>query len=218
MQRLHLRLGRARDHRPGLGRGGKQRGGLAANDLQIDRLIGRQILRGGQLQNLALGNRGRGVGQDAEYPQISGFDHQLKAAGKKVITHQNRRFIVPQQIGRRPPAPLGAFIDDVVMQQGRGMDKLDRGGQMDMEGAGIAAQIGRRQRQHRAQALAARLDQMRGHFGDARGMLRCHPRPDELRNLPHLARQKFCQTVLRHCSDLVQSHPQFLAHPRPLDS
>ena len=68
----------------------------------------------------------------------------------------------------KPPAPLCAFVDHVVMQQGRGVNELYRGGQMHVEGAVIAAQARRRQGQHRAQALAAGLDQMRGHFGDTR--------------------------------------------------
>lgn len=136
--------------------------------MQIDAFIRLQILRCGELKHLALGNRGRGIGQDLQNAHVVRVCHQLERAGEKVIADQNRRFVVPQQVGGRATASLGTFIDHVVMQQRRGMDEFDSRGEMHVIGTVITTGLGRRQRQHRTQAFAARLDQMRGHFGNPR--------------------------------------------------
>ena len=49
-----------------------------------------------------------------------------------------------------------AFVDHVVVQQRCGMHELDGSRELDMAVARIARQAGHRQRQHRAQPLAAR--------------------------------------------------------------
>ena len=115
MQRADMRLGRAGDHRSRLGCGGKERRRFAAHHLQVDGLVGVQILRCRQLQHLTLGNCRRSVREDVQHAQAAGLDHQLKAAGKEVVANQNRRLVVPEQVGRRPPAPLCAFIDHIVV-------------------------------------------------------------------------------------------------------
>ncbi len=50
-------------------RGGKQGGGLAAHDLDVDVFGSGKISGGGQLQHLAFGDGGRGIGEDVEHPQ-----------------------------------------------------------------------------------------------------------------------------------------------------
>ena len=54
------------------------------------------------------------------------------------------------------------------MQQRRGMHELNRSGQLDMAVAAVAGQRRAGDRQHRAQALAARADQVIGDCGDHR--------------------------------------------------
>src|SRR6266436_6444073 len=63
-------------------------------------------------------------------------------------------------------APQFAFVDHVVMQQGGGMHEFHGGGELDMPVAGIAGEMGHRQRQHRPQPLAARRNQVVGHLRD----------------------------------------------------
>jgi hypothetical protein len=83
------------------------------------------------------------------------------------------------------------------MQKRGGVDELHRGGQLLVVGAGIAAQPRRGQRQHRAQALAAGLDQMRRHLGDAGGVFAGHPRPDQRVHRGHVFGQGGGKPVLR---------------------
>ena len=61
-----------------------------------------------------------------------------------------------------------ALVDDVVVQQRRRMNELDRGGEADMALAAIAAHAGRQQRQDRPHALAAGLRQVLGQLRDQR--------------------------------------------------
>ena len=149
------------------------------------------------MQHLALGNRGRGVRQDLQHAHDAGIGHQLEGAGQQVIAHEHAGLVVPQQVCRGPPAPLLAFIDHVVMQQRRGMDELHRCGQMDVIGPAIAAELRRRQRQHRPQPLAAGLDQMRGDLGDARRVARGHAFADQIVDRRHFRRKLARQAVHR---------------------
>ena len=204
--RAHMILGRARQHRARLGRGGKQRRGLAANDLEVDALVRAQVLRGGQLQHLALGDGRGGIGQDRQHAQAARLDHQLKGAGKEVIAHQHAGLVVPQQVRRGPPAALGAFVHHVVMQERCRVDEFHRRGQMHRIGPVVAAQLGCGQHQHRAQALAARFDQMRGDLGYARGVFAGHALADQHVHRGHAPCQMGGQFLVRLACAVIQTH------------
>ena len=138
------------------------------------------------MQHLALCNRGGGIGKDRQHAHVIRLGHQLEAAREKVIAHQHRRFVIPQQVGRRPPATLRAFIDHIVVQQGRGVNEFYRGGKVHVVGAVIAAQTRRSEGQHRAQPLAACLYQMGRDLGDARRMFRRHAVADQIVHRGHI--------------------------------
>ena len=63
-QRAYLGLGAFGDDAANLAGGLEQSGGLATDDLKISVLRGGDVHRGAQLQHLALGDHGSGVGQD----------------------------------------------------------------------------------------------------------------------------------------------------------
>ena len=142
------------NHGTNLTGGSKQHGGLAANNLEIGRLIGGQIAGGVQLHDLALGDGGRCLRQDAQHLERAIGDHQLKCAGEQEVADQNAGLVAEYLIGRGLTAPLRALIDHIVMEQGRGMDELDTGSEAIMPVTGIVAQIGTGEGQQRAQALA----------------------------------------------------------------
>ena len=196
-QRRDLRLGRARDHAPHLGRGGEQRRRLAAHDAQID-LFGRgEVLRRRQLQHLALGDGGRGIREDREHPGRARLGHELEGAGKEIVAHKHARLVVPEQVRRRTAAAGAAFVHHIVVQERRGMDELDRGGEADVMVAPIAAEPRRRERQDRPHPLAARPHQMRRHLGDAGGVLGRHARPDRGIDRREIVREMRRQPVER---------------------
>ena len=64
------------------------------------------------------------------------------------------------------------------MQQSRGVDELDGGGERDVAVAAIAAQPGAAEGQHRAQPLAAGRDDMPGELRDQRHRA-VHPLDDQ---------------------------------------
>jgi len=83
------------------------------------------------------------------------------------------------------------------------MNKLDRCGQFDVVIAAIAAQMRRRQRQHRAHALAARFHEMGGDFRDARRMFRRHTRTDQRIDRVHIRAQIGSQSVMRFAAHFI---------------
>ena len=66
------------------------------------------------------------------------------------------------------------MVDHIVVQQRRGVNELDRCGQIMMRGPLIAQQARARERQHRPHALAAARYQVPGQLGD-QGDARLHP-------------------------------------------
>jgi len=101
---------------------------------------------------------------------------------------------------------LAAFVDDVVVQKGRGVDELDRCSQMDVELPAVGGKPRRRLWPLRPSALAAGLDQMRRHLGYARRVLGHHPRPDQRIHRAQILAEKFAETVVRFLRRFVEAH------------
>ena len=163
MPEVHAELGQRRrlarrpigHHGAHLAGGGEQRGGLALDHLQVARLRRGQVVLGDKLQHLALGDRRRGPREDAEYDQRAVLHHQLEGACEQEVADQHRGLIAEHRIRRGQPAPQQALVHHVVVQQRRGMDELDAGGELHVPVAGVAAQPRRGEREQRAQPLAA---------------------------------------------------------------
>ena len=194
------------NHATNLGCRRKERRSFAAYHLQIDRFISRQILRCGQLQHLALCNCGRGIGEDIQHAQRAGFNHQLEGPRKQIVAHQDRAFVVPQKIRGWAAPALGAFINHIVMQKRRGVNEFNRGGQMDVIGAVIAAKLCRGQGQQWTQTLAACTDQMRCHLGDARRMFAGHACGNQRVHLGHFPAQQSGEGLMWFMRCVIQTH------------
>ena len=173
-QRPDLLARSAGDQAAHLGGRREEGGGLAADDLFVARGVGREIARGGELENLALGDHGGGVGKHAQHRERSGLDHELERTGEEIVAHQHARLVVPEDVRGGAPAPLGALVDDVVVEERRGVDEFHRGGELDMVLARIAVEPRPGEGEHRPQALAAGLDEMGGDRRDARRVLGRH--------------------------------------------
>ncbi len=132
-----LRFGDDRRHPAG---GGEQRGGLGADDLEIMVFVGVDLALGGQLVDLALGDHRGGVAEDLEHLEAAVLDHQLERAAEQEIADQHARRIAPDEVGGALAAAQARAVDDVVVQQRRGVDELDRGGELVMARARIAEQ------------------------------------------------------------------------------
>ena len=103
----------------------------------------------------------------------------LKERAKQVVADKHGGLVVPEKVGRGPPAPLRAFVDDVVVQKRGGVDELDGGGEAVVILAPVAKEIGGGEGQHGADTLAAGVDEVGGYFGDAGGVFRRHAFADQ---------------------------------------
>ena len=116
-----------------------------------------------QLQYFAFGDQVGGVGENAHHAHVVGLDHHLERTRIQEIADQHAGGIAPQRIRGLASAAQVRFVDDVVVQQGRGVDEFDHGGEQDMFASAIAGRLRRQQYQHRPQAFAAAADDV---FGD----------------------------------------------------
>ena len=67
------------------------------------------------------------------------LDHHLEGLAQEKIADQDAGLIAPKHPRGRLAATQIALVDDVIVEQGRGMHELDRGGELDMPFAAIAA-------------------------------------------------------------------------------
>src|SRR3546814_13042456 len=78
---------------------------------------------------LALGDYRRGVGEDAQHVQRAVGNHELERAAEQEVADQHARLVAPHRVGGGKAAAQVAGVDHVVMQQGGGVDELDKGGE-----------------------------------------------------------------------------------------
>ena len=69
------------------------------------------------------------------------LDHHLERLAEQEIADQDARLVAPQHAGGELAAPHFALVDDVVVQQRRGVHEFDGGGELDVAVAGIAGEI-----------------------------------------------------------------------------
>ena len=168
IERFLLDPGPVGDDRADAAGGGEECRRLRPDDVEIGGLAGLGVVGGDQLGDLSLGDHRGRRGQDIEDLQRAVLDHELEGPAEQEIADQNAGLVAPDRVGRGQPAAQIAFVDDVVMKQRRGVDKLDDRGEAEMAVAAIAAEPGRGQCQHRAQALAAGRHDMAGKLGNQR--------------------------------------------------
>ena len=162
-------------------------------------LLGRAgVVRGDQLQHLALGDDGRGGGEDVEHAQAAVGDHELEGAAEQEVADQDRRLVAPDRVGRGRAAAQAAVVDHVVVQQRGGVDELDAGGEGKLPRAAIAAQAGGQQRQDRPHPLAAGRDDVAGQLRD-QADLALHPVEDDPVDLLELAVDERADAVELGC-------------------
>ena len=84
--------------------------------------------------------------------------HQLERARVKEVSDEHARRIAENRVGRVVAAAQRGFVDDIVVQQRRGMDHFDHRRERMLMRIAIAAGLGDQQQQRRTQPLAASGD------------------------------------------------------------
>ena len=146
---LLLGLRAAGDDGADAARRGEELRRLGVDHFEIGGFGGRDVVRGDELQHLAFGDDRRGARQDRQHRQRPVLDHQLESAAEEKIADQHRGLVAPDGIRGGEAAAQIAVVDDIVMQQGGGVDEFDRGGEGDVAIAAIAAEPGGGEGEHR---------------------------------------------------------------------
>ena len=107
------------------------------------------------MHHLALGDDRGGIGQDIQRPQRADLDHHLERLAEQEIADEDARLVAPFHPRRDLAAAHLALVDDVVVEQRRGVHELDGGGEFNVAVPGITRETGHRQRQHGAKPFSA---------------------------------------------------------------
>ena len=121
---------------------------------------------GDELQDFAFCDGRGGLGEDCEDFQGAVGDHQLEGAGEEEVANEDGGLVAEDGVGAGETAAEEAFIDDVVMQEGGGVDEFDAGGERDMANALVAAHACGCEGQERAEALSTGGDDVGGELWD----------------------------------------------------
>ena len=160
--------GHVREHGRDLRAGFEQLRGLAVDDLEVALLGGVRVARVHQLQHLALGDDVGGLRHDLHHRLPPEGGHHLEGARVDEITDQHARLVAEHPVGGIAPAAQRGAVDDVIVQQRRGVDELDERRGLDVRLPLRLAGAGGEHDQHRAQALAAAGDDVLGDLVDER--------------------------------------------------
>ena len=129
-------------------------GGLVFDDAQILRLGNEWISVVIQLQYFAFGHLAARFRQDFVDPLIAKADDMADRLGIEVIADENADLIAPHLARRLTAASQVGVIDDIVMQERGGMNKLDETGEDKRVFSGIAAETGAQGQQQRSNTFA----------------------------------------------------------------
>ena len=128
--------------------------------------VRRRVLGGCELHHFAFGDDGCRIRQDAKHGQRADVDQHAECLAQQEVADQDACLVAPDHArGLFAPSRI-AFIDDVVVKQRCGVHELDGGRDAHLLAAFVADQLGGRDSEHRAQPLAARIDQVVGQFRD----------------------------------------------------
>jgi hypothetical protein len=142
-----------------------------------------------QLQHFAFGDLVGGVGEQAHHAHVVGLDHHLERTRIEEVADEHARGVAPERIRGLAPAPQVGLVDDVVVQQRRGMDEFHDGGEQHVIVAAIASRLRRQQHEHRPQALAAAADDVLGNLVDQHDV-GGQPRADQAVHARHVGRRQ----------------------------
>ena len=119
-----------------------------------------------ELEQLALRHAADRVREDPEDVEVAVLDDHRRGPGVQEVAGQHGATVAPDRVGGGTPATQLGEIDDVIVEQGRGVEQLDRGTDLDAARSGVAAQLGAEQQQGRAQPLATGAEHVLAHQRD----------------------------------------------------
>ncbi len=162
--------------RPRLAGPGEQYGALSLDDLEIETLADIDVEAAFELQEFALGDALDRGGKDLEDFDAAILDDHRRGPGIEEVPGQDGPLVAPDRIRGGPAPAQGRGVHDVVVEQGRGVQQFDRGGDPDASRPRIITEFRRQQEQGGAQAFASGAQQMGAQFGE-QGQIRMQLAP-----------------------------------------
>ena len=146
----------------------EQRGRLAGDDLEVVVEAHRRIVAEAPLHDLAFGERDARLGRPGDELGVEAAA-DLEGAAEEEIARDEGLTDAELVSRRRAPAAHVVAVDDVVVQQARGVDELAGDRDVHRVSHHVAAAGAEHQQGHRRpDALAAAADQVIGDLGEAR--------------------------------------------------
>ena len=159
------RLAHIREHRAQAHGDAEEARGLA-----IDQVVvlgfGDQAAEGLGLQQLALDHLLGEADEQVEHLEVALLERDAEGLHVEPVAGEHAAGVAPGGVGGGPAAAGVGRVDDVVVDQGGGVDHLHYGAQPDAATAAIAKSARRQQQQGGPDALAAAFAQVAGDFGD----------------------------------------------------
>ena len=113
-----------------------------------------------QLQGLSLREQRRRVGHQSKNIQIARIYHQIQRAAQQEISCQDARGIPPELLRRRSISTFLLCVHNVVVQERRAVDELNRSSKLAYRLSLRPAQPRRGQRQQRTKSLPTSRQQV----------------------------------------------------------
>ena len=155
LERLLLIAGHLGQHAADLRAAAEEKGGLAAHDVEVLVLgnAGIAVLR--QLVQLALDHVQGDVAQGADDFELVVRQRHRHRLDVQIVAEQHGDVVAPPRVHGQPPAAEVRVVDDVVVDERRGVDELDDGGVEDRPIAGVTDEARGHQQDRRPDPLAA---------------------------------------------------------------
>ena len=148
-------VGVAVGHHGAAGAGGREeRRRLAVNAAVVVAHRARVGVEGGDvLRELALGHHHQRVGEESDDADVAGARDQLGGVREHVVAEHDGGRIAECRVGRHVPAPRVGGINHIVVDERRGVQQLNRGGQRNLLVGVIVAKAAAEQRDRGSKAL-----------------------------------------------------------------
>ena len=157
------------------------------NDLNVISLRHRRIAVVVQLEDFAFRHLLAGFREYFIDPLTAEFDHLAHGLGIEIIADEDANLISPNFSGCSTSSSDLGIIHNIIVEEGRGMDKLDQTAELMMFPAGVAAETRTEEKEERADALAPAVENMRCDSvdeGDTGGQVGMDPNLNPLKLTP----------------------------------
>ena len=107
--------------------GREERGGFAANDVEVDLLGDVEASGFFDLEEFALAHFAHGARGDLQQVKRLDFDRSEQAARQQVVSNKHGDLFLPERLDAEHATSKGAFVDHVIVHQGGRVQELDQG-------------------------------------------------------------------------------------------